>query len=363
MPTAHENLNEANGRLWLVKQAAVICAVVGLFVVILLGIASAIDVLLMAFTGLLFAIFLHSPADLLNQRTGLGATLSLVVVVMLLFLLVAAIGWFLAPTIAEQLQILQHQWPEWLESLRSRLSATTWGSWVVQQLPQAHQAVPQPQAVVSRATGVVSTAIGGLGVPVVVFAVGLMLAAQPHVYQEGLICLVPPARRPRAKTVLREIGSTLQWWLIAKFTAMVTVGLLTWMGLLLLGVELAATLAVLAALLTFIPNFGPILSAVPAVLLALMQGPYVALWVVLLYTVIQLLESFVVTPLIEYRALSLPPALVICAQLAASAWVGVWGLALATPLLAVVVVMVRLLYVEDILQDISPTSASETDKN
>lgn len=264
MHAASENLvNESNSHFRLAKQTAVICAVGGLFVVILLGIASAIDVLLMAFTGLLLAIFLHTLADLLNQRTGLGAAWSLVVVVVLLLLLVAGIGWFLVPTIADQLQVVQKQWPEWLESLRTRLTATTWGSWVVQQLPQADQALPQPQAVVSRATGVVSTAIGGLGVPVVVFAVGLMLAAQPHVYKEGLMCLVPPARRPRAKEVLREIGSTLQWWLIAKLTAMVIVGLLTWLGLLFLGIELAATLAVLAALLTFVPNFGPIIAAVP----------------------------------------------------------------------------------------------------
>lgn len=349
---------ESTRLLRLARQTAVIAAVVALFVAILLGLASAVDVLLMTFAGLLFGIFLSTLADWFYQHTRLGATTSLVAVVVLLLLMVAAVGWFLAPTIIAQLEDLKKKWPEWIDSLRSQISATPWGSWVVEQLPQADQALPRPQALLSRATGVASTAIGGLGVPIMVFAVGLMLAAQPQTYQKGVLCLVPPAGRTRAQEVLREIGSTLKWWLIAKFTAMFIVGVLTWLGLLLLGVEIAATLAVLAALLTFIPNFGPIISAVPAVLLALLQGVDVALWVVVLYVVVQLLESFVVTPLIQYRALSLPPVLVIVAQLAASAWVGVWGLALATPLLAVIVVLVRLLYLEDILHEGEESSSA-----
>ncbi len=122
---------------------------------------------------------------------------------------------------------------------------------------------------------------------------------------------------------------------------MVVVGVLTWLGLSFLGIELAATLAIVAALLTFIPNFGPIISAVPAVLLGLMQSPMTALWVVLLYIVVQLIESNLVTPLLQYRALSLPPVLVITAQLAASVWMGVLGLVVSTPLLIVATVLVR----------------------
>jgi len=364
MHTGNENLpGGADGRLWLAQRTAVVCAVLGAFVLVLLAIASAIDVFFMAFSSLLLAIFLHTLAGWLDQRSGLGAVWSLVVVVLLLLLLAVATGLFLVPIIAEQLQEFQEKWPESLSSLEKRLSATEWGSWLLQQLPDADQTWPQLQSTLLRATGIVTSAIGGVGVPVVVLALGLMLAAQPQVYREGFLCIVPPSRRSRAKAVFKEIGSTLQWWLIAKFIAMVIVGILTWLGLFLLGVEMAATLAVLAALLTFVPNFGPIISAVPAVLLALMQGPLIALWVVLLYISIQTIESFVITPAIQYRALSLPPALVLVAQLAASVWAGVWGLVLATPLLAVFIVLVRLLYVEDILRDGTPLSADNETKS
>jgi predicted PurR-regulated permease PerM len=337
----------------------VVCVVIGLFVLGVLAIALAVDVFLMAFMSLLLAIFLHTLASWLNQYWSLGPVWSLVTVVLLLLLIFVAAGWFLVPTIAEQLQTLQSKWPASISSLRGRLGSTTWGSWLLQQLPDTEQAWPEIQATLSRATGIVTSAIGGVGVVVVVLALGLMLAAQPQVYQDGFFFLVPPSRRVRAKQVFEKIGSTLQWWLIAKCLAMLIVGLLTWLGLFLLGVEMAATLAVLAALLTFVPNFGPILAAVPAVLLAFLQGPMIALWVVLLYIAIQTVESFVITPLIQYRALAFPPVLVIVSQLVASACLGIWGLALATPLLAVTVVLVRMLYVEDILREGAPLSAED----
>ncbi len=345
-------------RIELAKQTGVVCLVVGLVVLAVLGLARAVDVVLMVFTGVLFAIFLYSLASQLNYYTRIGPTWSLVAVVLLLTLSVAVSGWILVPTISSQVSEFQEKWPELQETLRERLRGTAWGEWLLSQVPKLEQLWPQPGSLVSRVTGVVASAIGGLGVPGVVFFIGLMLAAQPSIYTEGLISLIPPRQRKRAYEVLQAIGSTLQWWLFAKVTAMIVVGVLTWLGLLLLGVELAATLAVVAALLTFIPNFGPIIAAVPAVLLAFMGSPLTALWVVLLYIAIQLLESFVVTPLIQYRALSLPPVLVVFAQLAASAWVGIWGLALATPLLAIAVVVVRLLYLEDVLHERAEDSAT-----
>ena len=153
----------------------------------------------------------------------------------------------------------------------------------------------------------------------------------------------PAARRE----VLEEAGSTLQRWLLAQLVSMGIVGLLTTLGLWLLGVPLALTLGILAALSEFIPNFGPILSAVPAVLLALVDSPRLALWVVVLYAGIQAAESYLITPLVQQRLASLPPVLVIVSQLLGGILFGFLGFALATPLLAVAMVLIKRLYVED----------------
>ena len=337
--------------LLVAKKAAVVCVVAGLTVLLFLGIAYAIDVVLIVFAGLLFAIFLCSLSGLLSRYTPLGKKSALGVVVLALFLIVGGASWWLLPTLVAQAGQLRESLPQSLAKLEDNLSQYVWGQWILKRMPETNELLPKPQALLSRTTGVVSTAFGTLGVPLAAFFVGLMLAIQPQLYLAGFLRLVAPAARPRGREVLNRVGVALQWWLIAKIIAMILVGILTWIGLWLLGVDLAATLAVIAAILTFIPNFGPIIAAVPAVMLGLMQSPSTAGWVVVLFVAIQLLESYGITPLIQYRALAMPPALVITAQLILGAWVGLLGLTLATPLTAAAIVIVRMLYVEDVLGD------------
>ena len=132
---------------------------------------------------------------------------------------------------------------------------------------------------------------------------------------------------------------------------MIFIALLTWIGLWILGVPLSLTLGLIAGLLSFIPNFGPILSAVPAILLAFIASPISAVYVLILFIIVQLIESNLVTPYIERQTVELPPALTVFAQLALSVLIGGVGLILATPLLAVIVVLVQSAYIEDILGD------------
>jgi predicted PurR-regulated permease PerM len=128
--------------------------------------------------------------------------------------------------------------------------------------------------------------------------------------------------------------------------AMTVVGVLTWLGLWLIGVPLAVVLGLIAALLAFIPNIGPIIAAVPAVLLALSEGPTTALLVVGVYVAVQSLESYVITPLIQQEQVSLPPALIISMQLLMGVLFGILGLALATPMAALGLTLIREAYVK-----------------
>jgi predicted PurR-regulated permease PerM len=132
---------------------------------------------------------------------------------------------------------------------------------------------------------------------------------------------------------------------------MAAIGVLTWLGLVLLGIPLAPTLALLAALLTFIPNFGPAIAMVPPTLIALMEGPERAASVVALYFAVQTVESYVLTPLLQKKTTSLPPALTLVAQVVMASLAGGLGVVVATPLTAVALVTVRHLYVEDALGD------------
>jgi predicted PurR-regulated permease PerM len=114
---------------------------------------------------------------------------------------------------------------------------------------------------------------------------------------------------PALEDMLAETAKVLRAWLRGQFIAMITVGLITWVGLLLLGVPLALGLAFLAFLLEFIPVLGPIVAAVPAILVGLSVSPMLGLWVMLLYIGIQQVESYLLLPLVQRWALHLPPAL------------------------------------------------------
>jgi hypothetical protein len=148
-----------------------------------------------------------------------------------------------------------------------------------------------------------------------------------------------------------DIGDTLARWLIGKSLSMLIVGIATAGGLTLLGVPLGLILGIIAGLLDFIPYIGPILAGVPAVLIALSISPDLALYTVLLFLAIQTLEGYVLQPLVEARAVEIPPALTIVMQLVFGSLFGFAGIALATPLTAMLMVLVNKLYVEDILGD------------
>lgn len=195
-------------------------------------------------------------------------------------------------------------------------------------MPNANELVPDKADVLARVTGVFSTTFGAIANFFIIIFIGLYVAAEPRLYSDGLIRLVPLNRRQRAREVLDEVGSTLRWWLIGKVASMIVVGVSTVVGLWLLDIPLALTLGLLAALLTFIPNVGPILSVVPAMLLALMQSPMQALYVALLYLGIQTVESYFLTPLMQKRTVSLPPALTIFTQVLFGVMVGSLGFVL-----------------------------------
>jgi predicted PurR-regulated permease PerM len=186
---------------------------------------------------------------------------------------------------------------------------------------------------------------------VMVAFIGLYLAIDPGIYRRGLLSLVPLDRRARAAEILAAVGEALRGWLLGQVFAMLVVGVLATIGLWLLGIPLALALGLLAALLGFIPYLGPLAAAVPAVLLALLAGPQQALQVALLYVGIQLLEGYFLTPLVQQRAVHLPPALTISAMVVMGGLLGGLGLALAVPLTAAAIVLVQKLYVEDVLGD------------
>lgn len=318
--------------------------------VLLLLVWHAPEVLLVVFAGVLLALFLRGGGDWLARRTGLSGGWGLLLFVAALLAGFVLAGLAAAPTIADQLDQLWQEVPRAAAGLRERLARYSWGRTLLDQITPRRLLSSGGDAA-GTASSALSTTFGALGNLVLILFIGLYLAADPGLYTRGVRALLAPSLRPRAEAMLREAGATLQGWLLAQLISMSLIGVLTGLGLMLLGVPLAPVLALVAALLTFIPNIGPVIAAVPAVLLGLADGPMQALWVALLYIGVQTVESYLVTPLIQQRTVSLPPALTLAVQLLLGVLFGLLGLALATPLAAAGLALTRRFYVGDYLQE------------
>lgn len=314
----------------------------------LLLLVLAPQVVLIGFAALLLATFLHGVAGWIADRTGLPIPLPLALTCIAIIGGFVLLGYVAAPVLADQGAELWRQLPQGIRALRARVEQQSWLQPVLDQL--------SPEQLMDRFGGLAGSAglavvstFGALGTFAIIVVIGVFLAADPGTYRAGLVALVAPSGRERAEAVLRQLGHTMRGWLLAQLGSMAVIGMLTAVGLWLLGVQLAVVLGVIAALLTFIPNLGPILASVPALLLALAISPSLALWVAALYVGVQIIEGNVTTPLIQQRTISLPPALILGAQLLLGTWYGLLGLALATPITAVALTLTQLLYVHGYL--------------
>lgn len=309
----------------------------------------ASDVFLLMFAGILFAVLLRTPANWLARRTLLSQNVALALSVLALAAVLGLLIYLFAAPLAEQVGQLTETLPRAAVRMRQWVRQYRWGA-ALQPLIQELTRMKLDFQTLGQARGVISSTFAGLGGLVVALFLGVYLAAQPRLYQHGFLHLLPKRMRPRASNVLNEIGNVLRWWLVGRLIIMTVIGVVAGIGLWWLDVPLALTLGVLSGLLEFIPYLGPILSAVPALLIAFNLDPAKAFYVLLLYAVIQSAEGYLLSPLVEQRTVSLPPALVIFSTLLLAALAGLPGVMLASPLTAACIVAIKLLYVENVVE-------------
>jgi len=335
----------------LMRRFVLVDGIAVLFLALVAAVVLAIDALLLLFACVLFAVLLYELSAILCRRFGWNRKLALVVVVLALLLIIGLGGWAMAPQIAEQSTELAQQIPQSLQRLRQMVENQPLLARIAADLPDAKQLIGSMQQFVPNAGIFFGGVLGALGNVAIIVFVGIYFALSPRQYKQGIVKLVPQGKRERAVQVMDDIGDTLARWLIGKSLSMLIVGAATAGGLTLLGVPLGLILGIIAGLLDFIPYIGPIMAGVPAVLIALSISPDLALYTVLLFLGIQTVEGYVLQPLVEARAVEMPPALTIVMQLVFGTLFGFAGIALATPLTAMLMVFVDKLYVEDILGD------------
>ena len=291
--------------------------------------------------ALMVAALLDALAEPLQRRLGWRRTPTLAAVLLGLLGALAGLAALVGDRLGEQFARLRAGVPAALEAVTRWLDSHPLGDTLL----EVWNSAKTGDQVWAQAAALATGALGAVSGALLVVVVGIYLAADPALYRRGALRLLPVERRPVVDEALRSAGHGLQRWLLGQTLSMAAIGAMTAFGLAVLGLPMALTLGLIAGLLAFVPFFGAVTSGLLVVLLSFPHGPHVALQAALLCLAIQQIEEFVLLPFIQRWAVSLPPAVGLLGTVVFSLLFGLPGALVATPLLLVVMILVRQLWV------------------
>ncbi len=322
--------------------------------------------LFLIFAGMLLGVALNAMTDRLGYLVRLPHSLRLTIVCLVLAALLSGVIFLGGATIAQQAAVLSDTIKSQLVSVKAFLekngvdtsflelgssttapaASPTPGKPGTPEAPAAHN-LPSAGAIASSGGAIVSQTlklllgtVSAVGNFFIVLFLGLAFAAQPSVYRKGLLFMAPARHRARATVIVDRIGETLERWLIAQIITMAAVFVVTWIGLTIIGIQSSFILGIQAGLLAFIPTVGALIGGLIVVLASLASGWVAAVSAFVLFLGVHALESYVLTPIIQRQALNIPPATLFAFQILLGVVFGIWGLALALPLMAIAKVMI-----------------------
>lgn len=377
-------------------------AVLGLTLVSLLIISNTHQLWSAAFLGVLFALSLNGPAEWLRLHIRMPRWLATSLVMFVVLVTLTGLGWVIGSPLAVQFDDMFKKLPAATQKVFEWLDQRPWGQGIVQRaedwsgmspsLPQVddsnevhssermpydqprEQLQPDGQSdpgeppkdevrpeerasskpdyaeILGHVTAALSVTVNTGMLLVLTVVIMLFVAFDPQVYERGVLWLVPKQHESTARQTMGRLSVAMRWWIAGRLASMTAVGVLTSLGMWMIGMPAPLALGAIAGLLSFVPNIGPIIAALPGLLLALGQSPWMVLWAGCIYLAAQLVESNAISPLVDQFAIAVPPGVVIVTQFVFAALGGVWGMLISTPLLVVVMVLVQELYVNRVLR-------------
>lgn len=324
------------------KKVWIAGGIISLIVVVLWIVKATFNVLILVFAGVLIAVYFRGLSALICRKTKWKEGACLTIAILGSILLLIGFFWLVGAKVQSQYAQLSQTLPVTIENAKAKLNETSFGQKIVEKA-SSPDTMKNAQQIAGK---FFSSTFGVFGDIYVVLFLGIFFTVSPNLYTKGIVKLVPKDGRSKAEHVLDTSGDHLKKWLKGQLFAMFVVFILTAVGLLIIGVPLWLVLALIAGLLNFIPNFGPLIAMIPAVLVGLMQSPLTGALVAGLYILVQMVESNFITPMVQKKLLDIPPALIIMGQLFMGPLTGGWGLVLATPILVFLIVLVQELYVK-----------------
>jgi predicted PurR-regulated permease PerM len=313
------------------------------------------QVVVLLFGAVMVATIFRAISDLLERHLRIPERIAVLFSVLLIVGVIGGVAWSIGSQVNAQSQNLANTLPQAAQLIDDRLAAMGMGHPVDRWMHNMHSGA----LIGSDLKGVLSAVTLTAASFLIVFFGGIFLAAEPRLYGIGLIKLIPPAKRELVAEAMKESDRALRLWLKGQLWAMILIFLLTWLGLWLLGVPSALVLALISGVLEFIPFAGAIASSVPAIMIALVQSPQLALWVVGLYVLVHHVEAYLIQPIIQQFAVDIPAVITLFALLAFGLLFGLLGILLAAPLAVVSYVLVKRLYVIEALDTPTPIPGEE----
>lgn len=320
--------------------------------------------LMLTFAAVILVVFFTMPVRLFMNHFNMNRFLAIILSVIGFFIIVLLIARLIVPTIATQFsELATNVVPSGVEQLQATITRENLIAWFPflegiitgDSTELINQVISQVSDALGRLGGTVLPVVGGVANTIlsvlIIFFLSMYLLAEPELYVNGIITLTPKWYRDRMQIILRRVDSTLRVWLSVTGVSMIVVGLGTGLGLAALGIREWVALGVLAGMLSFIPNFGPIVALVPSVAAAMVQAPSNVIWTVVIIYGVSFVQSQVVSPILASERMNMPAILVLLGQIIFGFFFGFLGLMLAVPLSACVAVLADEMYVRDVLGD------------
>jgi len=347
--------NTQNGQIlrWVLVTIVVVLLVVAMWLIR--------DILMLTLTAVIFAVLLDIPVRFFVRR-GIRRPIAVLLTLILVVVSVGAATALLLPGLLDQFRDLIVTYiPRAAEQLQVELQPKN----LIARFPFLEgidlkaftdQFSNQFLGGLANITSQVFPFFGSLATVVlsilIVFFLALYFIADPGTHERGLLKLVPVPYRPRAQGVLVKLDTVLRKFLQAQVVLMILTGASTGIALFLIGMPLSGVLGTITGLLSFVPNFGPLLALVPILAVAIINIPAQVGVIIVVFYVLQFVLSQLIAPLLLGQEVNLPPAIILLSQIIAGIFFGFMGILLSVPLAAIIVVLVREIYVRDILGDV-----------
>jgi predicted PurR-regulated permease PerM len=340
--TDYELASDQNNVSTFRRKVWIVISIAALMFVFLYLFRILFSVLLLVLAGALIALYFYGVAGIFQRKIRCSSKAAIILSIIINILLVAGIIWFVGATIQVQISELSQTLPSTLETVKEYIGSSAIGRSLLQQF----NATGDSTKTLDILNRFFSSSFGVLSDLYIIFLLAIFFIASPSVYKKGMVKLLPPKAKEKGAKIIDKINTVLKGWLKVQLIGMAFIGVATGIGLMIVGIPMVLTLALLAAIFNFIPNFGMLLALVPAVLIGLTHGIGTALIIICIYTFIQFIQNAIQQPLIQTKMINIPPALSITSQIALGLLAGFWGILLATPVLIILIVLVEELYIK-----------------